>query len=42
MRYFFRRCILETDRILLVESGFRHLFGSLLPLLLRNYTQRRN
>lgn len=36
MRYFFRRRVPELDRILLVESGSRHLAENLLPLLRRN------
>jgi hypothetical protein len=37
MRYFFRRRIPELDRILLVESGSRHLAENLLPLLRQNH-----
>ena len=36
MRYFFRQRIPEITRILLVESGSRHLSENVLPLLERN------
>lgn len=37
MRYFFRRTIPQATRILLVESGSRHLFEKLIPLLQERY-----
>ena len=37
MRFFFRRRIPEFQRVLLVESGPRHLSERLLPLLRRNH-----
>lgn len=37
MRYFFRRGFPPLSRILLVESGSRHLFERLLPLLRQTY-----
>lgn len=37
MRYFFRRRIPAFERVLLVESGARHLAEGLLPLLRRNH-----
>jgi hypothetical protein len=40
MRFFFRRRIPAFDRVLLVESGSRHLSESLLPLLRRNHGEQ--
>lgn len=40
MRFFFRRRIPAFDRILLVESGARHLSERLLPLLRRNHGEQ--
>ena len=37
MRYFFRRAIPEFTRVLLVESGSRHVFDYLIPLLYQTY-----
>lgn len=40
MRYFFRRAIPHATRILLVESGSRHLFEKLIPLLRERYGEQ--
>jgi hypothetical protein len=40
MRFFFRRRIPAFDRVLLVESGARHLSERLLPLLRRNHGEQ--
>ena len=37
MRYFFRRRIPPLNRVLLVESGSRHLAEYLLPILRRDW-----
>ena len=37
MRYYFRRRIPPFDRVLLVESGSRHIAENMLPLLRRNH-----
>jgi hypothetical protein len=37
MRYFFRRSFPPFSRVLLIESGSRHLFENLLPTLYQNH-----
>jgi hypothetical protein len=39
MRHFFTKSIPPFSRVLLVESGSRHLFENLLPVLYRNYPE---
>src|SRR6202050_1600918 len=39
MRHFFTKSIPPFSRVLLVESGSRHLFENLLPILYRNYPE---
>ncbi len=40
MRYFFRRRVPPFRRILLVESGSRHLFDQLIPFLYKTYGEQ--